>query len=176
MVFVLTAYVAGFARGQRNMQPKTKAATGVSDASRIYPITKVQLNDRTALAVLRRKIDAALESVRDESGLSVLKTGRISFDRSGTSAKITVEAEALVDGKSKDEIAFETYARMMGVRDGIHVGSEFSLVGSEFSLGGDLYRITGYDAGRSKRPVLAKRFANGKTYVFPIDSVNAFVK
>ena len=151
------------------MQPKTKAATGVSDASRIYPITKVQLNDRTALAVLRRKIDAALESVRDESGLSVLKTGRISFDRSGTSAKITVEAEALVDGKSKDEIAFETYARMMGVRDGIHVGSEFS-------LGGDLYRITGYDAGRSKRPVLAKRFANGKTYVFPIDSVNAFVK
>jgi hypothetical protein len=121
----------------------------------------MRLDDKVTLKKLREAIDRALliGNVAEDFGLDTIKAGRISYDRGGTSAKITLVAETTVNGKTKDEVAFDTYHTLFGLKPE-HLGATFDDRGSQF-------KVTGIAPSRSRFPILAKD-TNGRQFCFPV--------
>jgi hypothetical protein len=126
----------------------------------------MRLDDKPTLKKLREAIDAALMLARvpEMFGLTSLKAGRISYDSNGLSAKITLEAEAKSeDGKSKDEVNFEKYAQLFGLKP--------EWLRSSFKRGLDSVEIIGLHPNRSKFPVLVRSSETGKNFLITADEV-----
>ena len=103
------------------------------------------LNDKIALNKLRDAIDNALRPVCSAFELDSLKSGRISYDGSGTSAKITLNAKAKsADGKTQEEVAFQTYHTLFGFKPE-HLHARFKSNGNE-------YELIGFMPSRRKYP------------------------
>lgn len=118
----------------------------------------MQLNDKTALRLLRNKIDEALGAVAQECGLSKLQTGHIRYEYDGLSAKITVNAEATAkDGSNADEREFKRYAPLFGLKE--------SDLHRKITFGGKRYEIVGLRPNRRKYPVLCRDLNTQKNHL-----------
>jgi hypothetical protein len=125
----------------------------------------MQLNDKIALKKLREVIEAQLSAVVETLGLESLKTGNISYDASGTEAKIQVIAKAKrEDGRIKEEIDYEKYAEMFGLKlDWLHM--------SYRRQNGETVEILGLCPNRSKFPVLVVNTKTNKRFLLTIEEV-----
>jgi hypothetical protein len=119
----------------------------------------IKLNDKAALQILRDRIDKALAPVRGEFSMK-LKTGRISYEADGASAKITLNAEVKVDGKDKDELAFERYHELFGLKPE-HLYATFS---HKYVA----HRVVGIAPSRSRFPIIAEQVDTGRRFFFPV--------
>jgi hypothetical protein len=127
-------------------------------------MTAIKLNDAVALKILRDRIDKALGLIKAELGLTVLRTGNISYERDGASCRIQVKAETTVDGKTKEELDFRTYHTLFGLK-AHHLHAKFYRHGEPFE-------VVGIVPSRRKFPVVAKNVISGKRYFFPTTIVN----
>lgn len=71
-------------------------------------------------------------------------------------------------GQNREAEAFTQQARFYGLLPE-NLGQCFT------TFGGETYEITGLNTRRTKNPVTAKSFKNGKTYVFPVAAVSAYL-
>jgi hypothetical protein len=118
----------------------------------------MMLNDRTSLRILREKIDAALQPLVSDCGLTKLKAGHIRYEGDGLSAKITVLAEsAASDGTSRDEREFLRYAPLFNLKPtDLHRKVVFA---------GKTYEIIGLRPNRRKYPVLCRNLNSNKIHL-----------
>lgn len=108
------------------------------------------------------EIDAAVDQILTKHGLQ--KSTRTA--RYGDIFKYSVEAAPLVAGDngvnlgSKEAQAFVAFGRSLGFAD------PESALGKTFTSGGVEYVFVGYRSRAPKRPVLARRVSDGRSFIF----------
>jgi hypothetical protein len=129
---------------------------------------KIKTFDRTNLRALSADINAALQAVATQYGISLsYKSARFS----PSNAAIKIEAAVLsASGKveSRERVDFTQYAFMFNLNP--------SWLDKTFKHGGDTYTITGLATRKRKNPVLALSSRNNKTYIFPADTIKVLME
>lgn len=124
----------------------------------------MNLSDKSALRLLRERINQALASLEQELGVK-LSAANITFDADGKTAAIKLEAVATDQGEVESRYAkdYKQFAAMFKLpADGI--GRTF--------LSRDIpYIIVGLDIKRRKNPVIAEHGITKKQYIFPVSTV-----
>jgi hypothetical protein len=118
----------------------------------------MRLDNRQDLDKLRAAMNTALAKVADELGLEKLRASKVSYESGGAGARITVEAAVNIDGKTKDEIAWEQYAAMFGLELGwLHQTFEHKR--------NQVVEIIGLAPTRSRFPVMVKDAKTGNANI-----------
>ncbi len=118
--------------------------------------------DRPTARVVSEQAQRALEETARLYGLTVTyRGGRFTADTFTAKFEFAVQNP---DGtaKTSDVEAFERYAPRNGL------GDQF---GKQFVSDGRVYEIAGWAPRRPKRPVICKRVADGKRFVFAVPTV-----
>lgn len=123
---------------------------------------KITNFDRTNLRMLRQAIDAALEDVGKDYGISI-EAGNATFGENIATFKVecaTIAKNGKVVSKAAED--FNRYAQMFGL--------EPSDLGREFTHRGRRYTITGLKPRSHTYPIVATR-DDGKSFKFPVSAV-----
>lgn len=126
-------------------------------------MAKIEKFDAATARTLGARIEQALKAIADECGVS------ITMDRmryAATRASVTLEIGTIgADGSvaSREAEAFRAYAAMYCM--------EPSDLGREFVIGNAAFVLTGANPRAHKRPIVARKVSDGRTYVFPSDVV-----
>jgi hypothetical protein len=81
----------------------------------------VRLDKKDDIDKLREAVNQALAPVAAAFGLSKLSSGNVRYESGGAACTMQLRIETLVDGKSKDELAWETHHRLFDLpADGLH--------------------------------------------------------
>ena len=119
--------------------------------------------ERSTVRDLSADIQAALQAVALKHGITFTPKG-CTF--SSTSATFRIEAAVIGDGgvaETRERTDFPRYAGLFGLKP--------EWLDKSFVHGANTFTIIGIATRKSKQPVLAKQQGNGKTYVFPANTV-----
>lgn len=123
--------------------------------------------DKPTLKALRIALDAALGPVAKQHGIQ-LRVGNISFTPTTFTAKLegaAIQSDGIV--ASRERADYARYCRAFGLpADGLD---------KRFTTGGETYRITGIRARKRRCPVQAERARDGRTALFPVETVVALL-
>jgi len=124
--------------------------------------------DRTNLQALRGELNAAVSAIAERHGIAI-QCGRCGFSPENATLKLELSVKtpegAVVSRERKD---YTDFAEVYGL--------DPAWLDKTFVTGGETYKITGLRPKGRKRPVLCQQLANGKTFVFPVDAVKAYMK
>ena len=112
--------------------------------------------------ILRKEMDAALQTVADKLGLASLKTGRISYTEFACTVKVeakTVSSEKSIEAEQK---LSQQCSEVLGFNKNI--------VGEVFSANGKDFTVTRIDLKKRLYPVIASG-PDGKSYKFKEDKL-----
>ena len=129
----------------------------------------MQLNDKTNLKLLRAAIETALAPVGEHHRLR-FRTAGIRFEGDGTSAKITLEVDALGENgeiKSKSERDFEQYHHFFS-----HVGLKAEHLHQTFKFNGEPVELVGLRPNADKFPLVVRNNATGRRFCVGVKLVN----
>ncbi len=119
---------------------------------------------------LRRDLLTACQQVAETHGLTVEGGDLSDVDlRHGFDIQFRVGIP-LPDGSlfSHDKALFDVLAPSFGLEPSDH--------GRIFRTGGEAFRITAINPNRPKYPISAERLADGRSYKFSADNVDAYLK
>jgi hypothetical protein len=119
--------------------------------------------ERSTVKEISVDIMEALKAVALKHGVQFSYKGG---NFSPTSANYRIEAAVIADGGvviTAERRDFPLYANMFGLKP--------EWLDKSFVHGSDTFTIIGLSTRKSKNPVMAKSSRNGKTYVFPANTV-----
>lgn len=119
---------------------------------------KITTFDRASVKFIREQIDAALDKIAAENGLSSIRTTTGSFESNEFSFKI----EGVLDTNVKNEKS-EQWAEMLGLPSDI--------IGKEVNLQGRLFTIINIDPSKPKNSVSIQRIPDGKRFKCPASMI-----
>ena len=124
--------------------------------------------DKTAARTVAVACNEALRVALDQLGIDV-KPGGLRYDsRTGTATfKCDIALRQTADGGDAARMRWDVGAALNGLK------SEW--FHSRFVFGMNLYRITGFEPKRRTRPVVCERADDGKTYLFSVETVKAYM-
>ena len=123
--------------------------------------------ERSTVKDLSADIMEALKAVALKHGVQFTSKG-CTF--SSTNANYRIEAAVLGAGgvaETRERTDFPRYAGLFGLKP--------EWLDKSFVHGPNTFTIIGLATRKSKQPVLAKQHTNGKTYVFPANTVAALM-
>ncbi len=123
--------------------------------------------DRSTCKEISADMLEALKAVALKHGVQfTYKSGNYS----SSSATFRIEAAIVGDGgiaETADRRTFKQCARLFDLKE--------EWLDMSFRHGTDTFTIIGLNTRKSKNPVLAKSALNGKTYIFPTNTVKALM-
>lgn len=126
---------------------------------------KIMTFDKATCAIVRERVVQLLAPLKEEFGIAIKPAGG-SFSPGAFTMKVEM-AVVSADGnvETPEAQAFRMGARMLGM--------EATDLGREFVCQGRRFKIAGYRARSSKRPIAAIEVETGKQYVFEISAVKS---
>ena len=119
--------------------------------------------DRDTCRLLASEIEAAVQAVATKHGVQIKAKGGSFTD---TSYTMKLEVAVLGDGGVAVTQERTSFLRLAGL-----YGMKPEWIDQSFVHGRDKFIIVGLNTRKSKRPVLCKSTANGKTYIFEATTV-----
>lgn len=130
-------------------------------------MTQVTKVDKAVANMLLAELNAAVQAVANKYGMKMSKR-RATFGPTSFAFKSELQCIIGVDGVEVEKREFETYAPMLGLK------SEW--YGKSFTAGmHGKHTITGLSLNRRKYPVRVLKEADGKTYLWTVDSVKLYM-
>jgi hypothetical protein len=129
---------------------------------------KIKSIDRNTARQISADINTAVQSVATKYGIS-LKDKGCRF--SSTNATFKIEAALIGAGGvvvSSERNDYTRYCFMYNLNP--------SWLDKSFNHGSDVFTIIGLATRKRKNPVLTKSAKNGKTYIFPANTVKALME
>lgn len=156
-----------FAKGETATTTKTKRTHLIKVTSPTTPPTttdptqKITSIDRASLQLLRGEMDAALAVVAAKYGLTIkCGNGKYAIANGSFTVNIATTDEG-GDARTQEAVEYDRWQALRNLPDR----------GTEFTSRGETFCIVGYRPRAHKRPILVTRVRDGKSFVFPVDSV-----
>ena len=125
--------------------------------------TKITSIDRTTCRLLSQRIEEALAPLAEELGLNISTVGGGRYTSNNCTLKIECSTLA-EDGEANSKMVqdFKSHAALYGLKA--------TDLGRSFRQRRSIFTIKGLNPRRHKNPIIVEN-QNGKSYVFPADTV-----
>jgi|TARA_R110000824_G_scaffold20454_2_gene76973 hypothetical protein len=128
----------------------------------------IETLDRAALKALRSPLQAALDVVAKEHGISIkVGSGSYSFQNASLKLELAVK-DSTGNVITPHRADWNVFAKMIP-------DLNESWLDETFTFKNETYKVTGYNSSARVRPIVTERVSNGKTYTWKQDALVRFM-